>query len=666
MPDLAATTGEALGRTIMLPMSRAFLPLALILLAIAPAYAEDPPVEPPPPVDPWTLDRPLSDATLEALDYALSAQLLTRADMGFLKSPIDDAFRLPEVQRTLDDPLFTYDFTWDVAKAFDTEDPLLPLRAATFSEWQGASTGVLAITHPTPRVMADTDHLGHRLWKLWGEHAALWVDCDFPEELRTKGLTLVVEGDEALAGPEGYKDFPDYARHEWLRMRQRSAWGDYVHLSVSLAQWAKALSAAHREAGDSYPGPEDWPELQVELPEWVTYVVGGPGEDAHTVAPGTLIIDPGGNDTYTFIDGVPEDALNHLIIDLGGNDRYLGDAPGSCGGGFLGTAIVVDSAGNDFYRTGPISQGAGLYGVGILIDESGTDVYEATDFVQGAGMFGLGLHFDGGAGNDSYRATLYGQGAALTGGLGICLNRQGSETYYAGGEHQDFPRWPEHTLSLSQGCAFGQRADASGGIAFLGDYAGNDIYTCEVYGQGVGYWYALGMLFDREGHDWYQLHQYGQGSGIHLASGALIDVSGIDRYNAWALAQGTGHDYATGVWLDMEGHDFMLGNDICQGIGHFNSVGLAIDLAGDDFWGGRSIGNNQGWVNPLRDFGGIGVLLDMHGMDVYNIPGHADGLLWVEPNGGVGYDLDAPEAIEPLLWLREDRMGKTESEGEQE
>ncbi|MEO7994373.1 MAG: hypothetical protein ABI743_08235, partial [bacterium] len=327
------------------------------------------------------------------------------------------------------------------------------------------------------------------------------------------------------------------------------------------------------------------------------------------------------------------------------------------GGGFLGTGIVIDEAGDDFYRTGAISQGAGLFGVGILIDDAGSDTYEATDFVQGAGMFGLGLMYDGGTENDIYSGTLYAQGAALTGGLGICLNRGGNENYYAGGAHQDFPRWPEHTLSLSQGCAFGMRPDASGGIAFLGDYAGNDIYTSEVFGQGVGYWYALGMLFDREGHDWYQLHQYGQGSGIHLATGALIDVTGIDRYNSWALAQGTGHDFGVGCWLDMEGHDFMLGNDICQGIGHFNSVGLAIDLAGDDFWGGRSIGNNQGWVNPLRDYGAVGVLLDIQGSDVYNIPGHADGLIWTEPNGGIGYDVDAPPDIAPLQWLREERMG---------
>ena len=32
---------------------------------------------------------------------------------------------------------------------------------------------------------------------------------------------------------------------------------------------------------------------------------------------------------------------------------------------------------------------------------------------------------------------------------------------------------------------------------------GNDVYQCDIYGQGSSYWYSLGMLVDEGGNDTY-------------------------------------------------------------------------------------------------------------------------------------------------------------------
>ncbi|MEO7993977.1 MAG: hypothetical protein ABI743_06220 [bacterium] len=631
--------------------------LSLILLT-APALGDDtPPVEPPPPPDPWRQADPLPPAALDALDTALAAQFLTRHDLSFQKDPVPDAYRLSTVQRSLDDPLAGYSITWDFGHACDSATPLNDWVSPT--GWHFINNALdlhhdIAVAAPhdpnqPPDLAADFARLRRADAMLWGP-----LDADKRRQLFLDAPRLATE--DETASPYAADELAARALGAWddIRLREGgSDWANYVYAALTLAAESDAF-ARLAETLNARPAPMVTSLLDDLRAQGWRANEGSEGNDSYQVHPGDVIFDYSGDDTYRFVGGVDTDqSLGHLIIDLSGNDLYIGmeGSVGAAGGAVGQTSILIDQSGDDVYRTGPVSQGAAIFGVGVRIDRGdGRDFYDGGDFTEGAGLFGIGVSFDEG-GNDSYNATLYGQGAALTGGLGLCLDRDGNDRYYAGGTHRDYPRWPEHNLSLSQGCAFGLRPTASGGIAFLGDFAGNDFYDSEVFGQGVGYWYAMGMLLDKSGHDWYQCLQYGQGAGIHLASGCLIDAAGIDHYNGWADLQGTGHDLGVGLFLEVQGRDYMTCNDLSQGAGNANAIGIAIDLAGDDAWLARNPDNNQGYGNPRRDFGSIGVLLDLQGKDAYNIPGHGDGLLWTGSQWGVGYDTDAPAELAPVKFI---------------
>ena len=652
---------------IQAPMTpRHTLPFALLLacLALAPAHAADPYAQADkPPEDPWTWEHPLPQNAVDGLSYALSAQGLTLNDLNFQKDPLDDAWRLPVITKSLHDPLSIYDTTWEYGKFFDNDDPLEKLDSADGFDWvhrqldlspPGQFRHYLRDEHYHSRAAFLADKLADLTRDLGLDHSQLWP-TERSQESRTLmgGLSSLIVDDPnpTVAAPDGYPDYQTFALHEWdlLRLGRAggllSLMGSSIGVAHAASQVADLFDTRTVQDQSEFPILVDTLKGQ-GLPSHL--IIGTVGDDTYHLVPGDIVIDPGGDDRY-ISDTTPTEplALQQLIIDCGGNDVYEGSTIGSIAGGICGTSIVIDQSGDDVYRTGPVSQGAGLFGIGILIDKGGNDLHYATDFVEGAGMFGFGLAWDGG-GNDYYSASEYGQAAALTGGLGVLIDRAGDDVYFAGGAHQDFPRWPEHTESLSQGCAIGLRPQASGGIAFLGDYAGNDHYSCEVFGQGVGYWYSLGMLLDRSGHDWYDCHQYGQGAGIHLAAGCLIDVQGIDHYNGWADLQGAGHDLGAGMFLDMSGRDFETCNDLSQGVGNANAVGIAIDLSGDDAWMARNADNCQGYGNPRRDFGSIGVLLDCAGKDEYSIPGHTDGGLWTFSTWGVGYDMEAPAELAPV------------------
>jgi len=359
----------------------------------------------------------------------------------------------------------------------------------------------------------------------------------------------------------------------------------------------------------------------------------------------SIVIDPGGNDVYygqVAVAGNIRDEENELVavaIDLGGNDTYYSDGARSCASGVLGIAELVDVEGDDVYRSGSYSQACGLFGAGILVDGGGKDVYDAGLLVQGAGAIGVGLLMDS-SGNDSYRAALYAQGMAYVRGWGMLTDRDGCDTYYAGGVYDDFPRYPNSTVSLSQGFSIGMRPKASGGVGILHDRNGNDFYSTEVYGQGVSYWFSIGALIDDNGNDWYESQQYAQGSGIHLSSGILLDRgAGYDRYSCQACTQGFGHDYAVGWLIDEGGDDYYTADSLAQGSGNANGVGLLIDRSGRDGYFGRSPINCTGHGNPARDYGSVGVFIDMGGSDTYTEKLAGNGTWWTKTTWGVGIDV---------------------------
>lgn len=370
--------------------------------------------------------------------------------------------------------------------------------------------------------------------------------------------------------------------------------------------------------------------------------------------PYLLTIDLGGNDTYygggaTFSAAHPASAL----LDLGGNDRYLehaalattpvaefatrkeGSPRPSFGGGVLGYGILIDSSGNDLYRSLKNTQGSGLHGVGVLHDRGGDDRYDGYTGAQGAANFGVGVLGDLG-GNDEYRCFTTSQGFGGTMGSGFLVDvGEGNDLYDANDSVIDFPapQDPKHNATLAQGMGYGRRADYSdghslaGGIGALIEGGGDNSFRCGIYGQGAGYWLGAGLLSAGAGNDTYHGVWYTQGAVAHFAVGVLWDSGGNDHYVATSHAsQGLGHDFGTGFLIDDSGNDKYEAPGLSVGSGNNNGFGFFWDKAGDDDYTrvrGTSLTFGTGRLEPafknsIRERNpSLGIFLDSGGNDSY-------------------------------------------------
>ncbi|MEO0088288.1 MAG: HEAT repeat domain-containing protein [candidate division WOR-3 bacterium] len=363
-----------------------------------------------------------------------------------------------------------------------------------------------------------------------------------------------------------------------------------------------------------------------------------------------IIVDIGGNDYYTVKNrGIAIENFSSLIIDLEGDDFYYGKNIATLASGIIGSGFLFDLAGNDIYCAEDFSLGSGILGVGILWDQAGDDIYQGKTFSCGSGFYGIGLLIDF-SGNDNYRIYNFGQGFGSTFGYGLLFDLEGNDGYYAGGKYLHIPLLPNDYRSFSQGFALGFRPEASGGIGFLCDMAGNDFYNGDVFTQGCGYWYSLGMLYDRKGNDKYYATEYAQGAGIHLAIGILVDSCGDDfYYSRLGPSQGEGHDLALGILIDNDGDDFYYASG-GQGIGLTNSFGLFLDKNGDDLYFNKEERFGQGFANEARGFGGIGLFIDIRGNDLYGKKGMGENnSSWVAGTYAYGIDeLKEKEKIEEI------------------
>jgi len=226
-------------------------------------------------------------------------------------------------------------------------------------------------------------------------------------------------------------------------------------------------------------------------------------------------------------------------------------------------------------------------------------------------------------------------------GFGLLSDRGGNDLYYSGGKYTDRLRYFDHYLSLSQGFAYGLRPYASGGVALLGDRAGNDIYVSDIFGQGASYWYSLSGLIDEGGNDSYISYQYAQGAATHLTLAALLDKEGNDNYISHGVSQGCGHDLSFGLLEDWGGDDNYATGDLSQGAGNANGIGILFDFAGDDNYQVRKGANTNGYGDFRRDYGSIGVFIDLSGKDSY-AAGYRNRSYWTKSRYGVGADLERP------------------------
>lgn len=340
--------------------------------------------------------------------------------------------------------------------------------------------------------------------------------------------------------------------------------------------------------------------------------VGGRGNDTYSGAY-VLIIDIGGNDTYDLT--TTDSTIVQVIIDMEGNDIYRGEDH-TLGSGHFGVGILIDNAGDDQYTARDFALGSGVNGFGILHDMGGNDVYRSRSNSQGAGIVGMGILLDD-SGHDLYVCASQSQAFGATRGVGILSDNGGNDRYIAVSPFADVLRYDDHQVSFAQGAALGSRPVMSGGVGILIDASGNDLYSCDIYGQGTGYWFGLGALIDRAGDDRYDAYQYAQGSGVHFAVGLLSDHSGEDVYRSHGVSQGCGHDIATGILRDHAGNDTYMCESLSLGAGNANAVSILFDERGDDSYSALNENNTVGYSDMRRGYGMLGLFIDAAGRDRY-------------------------------------------------
>ncbi len=374
--------------------------------------------------------------------------------------------------------------------------------------------------------------------------------------------------------------------------------------------------------------------------------IGGTGNDYHK-GDYYFIIDFGGDDRYD-LSYDPYNPHPVVIIDLSGDDVYNAVTDFAIGSGCLSVGLLYDIEGDDTYNGGNFSCGSGYFGFGMLYDKSGYDTYRGDTHCQGAASFGIGLVMDM-DGPDLYSAALFSQGFGLTEGFGMIADYGGADYYLSGNKYKEnlgLAGDDARFLSLSQGFGYGLRPYLSGGIGAIADFEGNDIYISDIYGQASSYWWALGILYDERGMDRYLSHQYAQGAGIHMSLGILADQAGDDFYRGHGLMQGCGHDYGCGMALDRGGDDIYQSRGLSQGGGQANGFGVLINDRGDDAYFVIDTHNTQGYGNPRRDFGSIGLFIDMAGKDLYAGNG-SDNSYWKTRSkwgGGMDWEFITPDS----------------------
>ncbi|MFH1998162.1 MAG: hypothetical protein ABIK28_00710 [Planctomycetota bacterium] len=390
---------------------------------------------------------------------------------------------------------------------------------------------------------------------------------------------------------------------------------------------------------------------------WGWIRVRGTGNDKVDGFNSLLIVDLGGNDTYTGpVAASSAGRPLSLLLDLGGNDIYTSEGPAQ-GAGLCGAGILIDEEGDDMYTSRRYGQGVGQFGLGLCADLGGDDHYFCRYSGQGCGYFGIGLLFDA-AGNDAYRLFADGQGLGGVNGVGVLADHSGNDTYTAERCHTVTGRPSYHSpdldvgVSNAQGCGMGRRGDGSdghswaGGLGALFDTQGNDTYTAGNWAMGTGYWFGIGMLHDGAGDDVYHGVAYSQASGAHFCIGVLIDEAGNDKHlseensrNSLAWA----HDFTISILVDAAGDDlYEVGN---HGMAYSinRSVAMLLDAGGSDTYkvtelkrpgfaeNAGTFGSRDGVTTYFADTTSIGLFLDIGGKDQY-FGEIKNNTVWMDPD----------------------------------
>ncbi len=379
-------------------------------------------------------------------------------------------------------------------------------------------------------------------------------------------------------------------------------------------------------------------------------IISGTGRTWRQGEAPALLIDLGGNDFYTTTAGSGT-SLKHpvgVLIEVSGNDTYSSTQRYSQGSGSMGVGLLIDLQGNDEYIGLQWAQGTGFMGAGTLIDVAGIDVYRGEELMQGAAIFGVGIKLDLG-GNDRTEAQCKSQGFGGAHSIALHIDAAGDDYCYASGKYPTNYGDPGIFDAWSQGCAMGFREYASGGIAGMMDFAGDDYYEAGNFSQGGGYYFGYGFQRDVAGDDRYIGSRYNQGFAAHQAAGCFIEDSGDDYYHTrQAVAQGLAWDECVTMFVEGGGDDiYEGGGGFSQGASAHNSLCVMWDRGGDDVYD-YPAGQARAGGNDYHGGTSLSLFIDEGGGDdSYNWTGGHDALITGWPQHGVFCDL--PGSIEDAL-----------------
>ncbi|MBW2115997.1 MAG: hypothetical protein JRH04_14480, partial [Deltaproteobacteria bacterium] len=272
-------------------------------------------------------------------------------------------------------------------------------------------------------------------------------------------------------------------------------------------------------------------------------------------------------------------------------------------------------------------------------------------------------------GNDIYDAGKkpFSQGCGCL-GVGILVDISGDDKYLAG--------------DMAQGCGIY-------GIGLLTDLGGKDTYTMGLMGQGFGV-FGLGLLLDTNGDDRYVITGLGQGTGSTMGYGCLCDLSGNDKYLAnrntrrghlipdeWCHVQGSGLSIRSPDWIkrfslyggiglltDKTGNDLYFASDgNCMGSSYFMSIGSLVDHEGNDIYIPK---NGYGLCYAVHLSNAI--LIDRKGNDLYFGGTHTGGVasdrsiaIFVDYSGDDTYG-PSEEYVRKMIKTKADKEGHKLSE----
>ncbi len=173
----------------------------------------------------------------------------------------------------------------------------------------------------------------------------------------------------------------------------------------------------------------------------------------------------------------------------------------------------------------------------------------------------------------------------------------------------------------------------TGSYRYVCDIDGDDTYLCKNgEGSGIG---CVDVLFDINGNDTYRADNFSQGAGL-LGIGILADFNGDDLYSSHWCSQGAAF-LGIGLLFDASGSDNYIADVFSQGFGYIKGFGTLMDYCGNDSYKAgwkipdsrdpkrAHLSMSQGFGFGMRPWslgigadGGIGVLTDYSGDDVYN------------------------------------------------